>query len=69
MGKDKIQISIPKDLYQKIEEDIKGSDVNSVEDYVIKLLKEKFPEKSDDSFSEEDEEKVKERLKALGYID
>lgn len=69
MEKEKVQISIPKDLYQKIEEEIKKSDVNSVEEYVVKMLKEKFPEKRDDSFSEEDEEKVKERLKALGYID
>jgi metal-responsive CopG/Arc/MetJ family transcriptional regulator len=69
MEKDKVQISIPKDLYQKIEEEIKKSDVNSVEEYVVKMLKEKFPGESDENFSEEDEEKVKERLKALGYID
>ena len=69
MEKDKSQISIPKDLYKKIEEEIKGSDVNSVDEYVVRLLREKLPGGSDDSFSKEDEEKVKERLKALGYID
>jgi len=69
MVKDKTKISIPKDLYQKIQEEIKDSDVKSVDEYVVRLLKEKFPEGSDDSFSNEDEEKVKERLKALGYID
>ncbi|MBN2246805.1 MAG: CopG family transcriptional regulator [Candidatus Aminicenantes bacterium] len=69
MDKDKVQISIPKEIYQKIEEEIKKSDVNSVEEYVVKMLIEKFPGESDENFSEEDEEKVKERLKALGYID
>lgn len=69
MEKDKSQISIPKDLFQKIEDEIKGSDVNSVDEFVVRMLREKFPGDSDDSFSKEDEEKVKERLKALGYID
>ena len=64
-----VNVSIPTSLYKKIEEEIKESDVKSVEDFIVKMLNEKFPEDQGDAFSEEDEEKVKERLKALGYID
>jgi division protein CdvB (Snf7/Vps24/ESCRT-III family) len=42
-----------------------------VSSYVAKVLREKLSqaEKTGEAFSKEDEEKVKERLKALGYID
>ncbi|MBP1767504.1 MAG: hypothetical protein H6P98_1619, partial [Candidatus Aminicenantes bacterium] len=64
-------VSIPASLYKKIEETIKGTGDASVSDYIAKALREKLAqeEKKGDSFSQEDEEKVKERLKALGYID
>jgi hypothetical protein len=58
-------------LYKKIEEAIKGTDISSVASYVAKVLRETLykEEAKQDVFSKEDEEKVKERLKALGYID
>jgi Arc/MetJ-type ribon-helix-helix transcriptional regulator len=65
------EISIPTSLYQKIEEKIKGTEFSSVSSYVTKLLREALSkeEEKQEAFSKEDEEKVKERLKALGYID
>lgn len=71
MEKDLTSISIPSSLYKKIEEKIKGSDIESVSSYVTDVLEKSLPEdqKAEDAFSEEDEEKVKERLKALGYLD
>ena len=71
MEKDLMTVSIPASLYKKIEETIKGTGDASVSDYIAKALREKLAqeEKKGDSFSQEDEEKVKERLKALGYID
>ncbi|OGD23582.1 MAG: CopG family transcriptional regulator [Candidatus Aminicenantes bacterium RBG_13_59_9] len=71
MEKDVMTVSIPASLYKKIEETIKGTGDASVSDYIAKALREKLAqeEKKGDSFSQEDEEKVKERLKALGYID
>jgi metal-responsive CopG/Arc/MetJ family transcriptional regulator len=71
MEKETMTVSIPTSLYKKIEETIKGSGEASVADYVAKVLREKLAqeEKKAESFSQEDEEKVKERLKALGYID
>jgi metal-responsive CopG/Arc/MetJ family transcriptional regulator len=71
MEKDLMTVSIPASLYKKIEETIKGTGDASISDYIAKALREKLAEeeKKGDSFSQEDEEKVKERLKALGYID
>lgn len=41
------------------------------EELMLSLLEEKFPEKAeaDSGMSQEEEDKVKERLKALGYMD
>jgi len=71
MEEDSINVSIPASLYKKIEELVKGTDVASVSNYVAKVLRERLAqeEKKGEVFSPEDEEKVKERLKALGYID
>jgi metal-responsive CopG/Arc/MetJ family transcriptional regulator len=71
MEKDSMNVSIPTSLYKKIEEIIKGTDIGSVSNYVAKVLRERLSqdEKKGETFSQEDEEKVKERLKALGYID
>ena len=71
MEKEFMTVSIPTSLYKKIEELIKGTEVSSVSSYVAKVLREKVSEEksSGEVFSKEDEEKVKARLKALGYID
>jgi hypothetical protein len=71
MGAEFTNISIPTALYKQIEEKIKGTEVTSVASYVTKVLKKSLSqeEETKEVFSKEDEEKVKERLKALGYID
>ena len=71
MDKEWTDIAIPASLYKQIEDKIKDSDVAAVQDYVIKILKENLPkpEESAESLSKEEEDKVKERLKALGYMD
>lgn len=71
MEKEFTDISIPTSLYKKIEEKIKGTEFSSVSSYVTKVLREKLAqeEKSTEVFTPEEEEKIKERLKALGYID
>jgi hypothetical protein len=71
MGKEFTSITIPTSLYKKIEEKIKGTETISVASYITKVLRESLSkdQKIQDAFSKEDEEKVKERLKALGYID
>ncbi len=64
-------VSIPTPLFKKIEERIKGTGFTSVSSYVTYVLREIIAEdeKSEEAFSKEDEERVKERLRALGYLD
>ncbi len=71
MEKEFENVSIPTILYKKIEEKIKGSETKSVASYVTKVLRESLSkeELTEEKLSKEDEEKVKERLKALGYLD
>jgi hypothetical protein len=71
MGNELTNIAIPADLYKEIEAKIKDMEIASVEDYVIKVLKDSLPEaeKEEDGLSKDEEDKVKERLKALGYMD
>ena len=75
MGDEKkfTSVSIPVPLFKKVEERIQG--FTSVSSYVTYVLREIIAEEErqddDDSqpFSKEDEERVKDRLRALGYID
>jgi len=71
MEKEFTAVSIPTSLVKKIEEAIKGTETTSVAGYVANVLREALSKKENEAevFSREDEEKVKERLKALGYID
>ena len=66
-------ISIPTPLADKIKKRIEGTGFTSVSSYVIYVLREVISsieeEEKEDAFSKEDEEKVKERLRALGYLD
>ena len=64
-------VSIPTPLFRKIEERIKGTGFTSVSSYVTYVLREVISEEEEDDqpFSEEDEQRVKDRLRALGYLD
>jgi len=66
-------VSIPVQLAEKIEKRIKDTGFNSVSSYVTYVLREVLSsleeEKKEEVFTKEEEEKVKERLRALGYLD
>jgi Arc/MetJ-type ribon-helix-helix transcriptional regulator len=66
-------ISIPTPLANKIKKRIEGTGFNSLSSYVTYVLREVISnieeEEQDEAFTKEDEEKVKERLRALGYLD
>jgi len=65
-------VSIPTPLVEKIKERIEGTGFTSVSGYVTYVLREvmaNMDEDEEEAFSKEDEEKVKERLRALGYLD
>jgi len=67
-------VSIPKPLVIKIKERMKGTGFASVSSYVTYVLRQVLSsieeeERSKQAFTKEEEEKVKQRLRDLGYID
>ena len=67
-------ISIPKVLAKKIKKRCKGTGFNSVSSYVTYVLRQVLSETGGyedqrEAFSVDDERKVKERLRSLGYLD
>ena len=67
-------VSIPKPLAEKVKERMKGTGFSSVSSYVTYVLRQVLSSIEEDerkaqAFSKEDEEKVKQRLRDLGYID
>lgn len=64
-------VSIPTPLFKKIEKRIEGTGFTSVSSYVTYVLREIIAEDDDEGsgFSKEDEERVKERLRSLGYLE
>jgi len=67
---DKKEVSLPAELYNRIEERVKVTEFSSVEEYVTFVLEEVLKEDDEGpSFTKEEEEEVKKRLKALGYLE
>jgi len=65
-------VPIPKAIVEKIKKRIEQTDFDSVSSYITYVLQEVLSEENDEEeavFSKEDEARVKERLKALGYLD
>jgi Arc/MetJ-type ribon-helix-helix transcriptional regulator len=65
-------ISIPVQLAEKIKKRIQGTGFTSISSYVTYVLKEVLSgldAESSEEFSKEDEERVKARLRSLGYLD
>ncbi len=67
-------ISIPTRLADKIKKRIEKTGFHSLSAYVTYVLREVISsveeeEAEEEPFSKEDEEKIKERLRSLGYLD
>ena len=64
-------VSIPMTLAEKLKKKIEGTGFTSLSSYVTHVLREIVAnmEEDDETFSKEDEERIKERLRALGYLD
>lgn len=65
-------VSIPAPLFNKIKDRIAGTGFTSVSSYVAYILREvlaETPETGTEPFDKEDEERVKDRLRSLGYLD
>jgi Arc/MetJ-type ribon-helix-helix transcriptional regulator len=66
-------VSIPIPLFKKIEKHIENTGFTSVSSYVTYILREIIASEGgnegQESFSKKDEERVKDRLRALGYLE
>ena len=65
-------VSIPTTLFNKIKDRIIDTGFTSVSSYVTYVLREIISEdieEEKDPFTTEDEERVKQRLRALGYLE
>ena len=71
MSKESKDVSLPAELYGRIEERVKATGFGSVDEYVIFVLEEVFKDEEEEgeAYSKEDEAEVRKRLKALGYLD
>lgn len=71
MGK---KIEIPEKIYRKFEERASDKGLDSAEEYVNYVLEQIYEKVQDeksgqDTYTDEQEEKVKNRLEGLGYLD
>lgn len=66
-------VLLPAELYGRIEERVRATEFESVEEYVTyvmeEILREDEGEGEEPAFSEAEEEEVKKRLRALGYLE
>lgn len=71
-------VSIPSPLAENIRKRMEGTGFNSISSYVTYVLRqvlssmeqgEKASKSGNDAFTEKEENSVKERLRALGYLD
>jgi len=65
-------VSLSAELYGRIEERVRETGFGSVDEYVTFVLDEVLKEEGEETevaFSKEEEEEVKKRLRALGYLD
>lgn len=62
-------VSIPIPLFEKLKKQIDGTGFTSVSSYVGYILREIVAEKGEAPYTGEDEEKIKKKLKSLGYLE
>ena len=62
-------IFLPDDLYEKIGERVNATEFNSVDEYVIFVMEEVLKDEEEQALSKEDEEEIKKKLKAFGYLE
>jgi len=64
-------VYLPEEIYHKIEQRVADTEFDSVDEYIAFVLAEVLKENDEEdrsAYSKEDEEEVKKRLRALGYL-
>lgn len=65
-----VNVEIPAALAEKLKKESEKQGYKSLSDYITHILRKESPSgKDDSSLSSDEEEKIKERLKDLGYIE
>jgi hypothetical protein len=62
-------IQIPNELADQLARRIEGSGFSTIDEFAAFVLARLLEEPATEPFSEEDERRVRERLRSLGYID
>jgi len=71
MSEDKVAVYVSKGLYDLVKRRVEesGGEFKSVEDYVEFVLREVVKEENEEkTYTKEEEEEIKRRLKSLGYL-
>ncbi|HDJ22872.1 MAG: CopG family transcriptional regulator [Candidatus Aminicenantes bacterium 4484_214] len=70
MSKDKVTIKLPRPLYNRVKNIIEGSGFGSVNEFVVYVLRDlvSMHESSSSELTREEVEKIRQRLKNLGYF-
>ena len=68
-GQEEKEVLISSQLYNRITERVKTTGFGSVDEYVTFVLEEVLKEDEEEKVSSQNEEEVKKRLRALGYLD
>jgi hypothetical protein len=70
---EKKAVFLPADIYLRLEERVRATEFTSVEEYVTfvmeEILREDEEKKEELVYSEAEEEEIKKRLRALGYLE
>jgi Arc/MetJ-type ribon-helix-helix transcriptional regulator len=64
-----VKIQISSEVAARIQERIQGTGFGSVDEFVSYVLARLLENTSEVPFSEDDEKRLKDRLRSLGYID
>ena len=66
----KITLTIPKELKQKLEENMKGTNFESIQEYILFMLEQMTSKviTKREKFNKEDEAGLKQTLEEMGYL-
>ncbi len=63
-----ITVSLSKELSKKIEDRMKRLGFSSIQAYITYVLEQVAAEQEQEVYTKEEEEKIKDRLRAMGYL-
>jgi Arc/MetJ-type ribon-helix-helix transcriptional regulator len=67
----KVFIEIPESLHRRVAEQVKTTSFHDVSEYVMHAVRERLARDEDQApaaYTKEEEDKIKERLRQLGYL-